>query len=507
MVGAALGCSRVNLLSTKPPKVDVSSDYSQILSGTGTFELSAPKTESGYRRIVIFLDMSFSMLSANCEGDVNNPSEPVNPSAGVKPVKATSPAGSCRAADLATGRDPSGERFALVKDWLAPLASDPNAKFMIVPFTGGILERSRPRVLKFGTYEEATAMLNTLKNEQAQDKRVFTNPALVPASMGTSVPLTRLNLMTDAIYAEMETQKNNGELVSTTYDVIYLSDGVPTPTPAHYQTALNLVRLPTGKICNPDCVNNPAACRPFDYDDRGRCSQARQEMAELWGDVRDNQINTNLRQWRFLMGLPNVFMRGKINLHLAILHPETIAAADQTPATNFLHALRASDSTAKWSEIRGAVPPYSLVESGPRFERYTIRQLFVVNPNVRVNPFGRQALDSDGDGLFDEDEIKLGTDPLKARTSGFCLDVLSTQAAYKARCQSDPTALQCDPLSDPDGDGLNDCEEKVLGTSSRAVDSDGDGIPDGLEVIYGFNPLRADNAQDSNADGMINLER
>lgn len=66
-------------------------------------------------------------------------------------------------------------------------------------------------------------------------------------------------------------------------------------------------------------------------------------------------------------------------------------------------------------------------------------------------------LDSDGDGVSDEEEIRLGTDPFKP---------------------------------DTDGDELLDGEEVyVYGTDPLNPDTDGDGYPDGLEVRSGYNPL------------------
>ncbi|WP_434391358.1 hypothetical protein [Melittangium boletus] len=64
--------------------------------------------------------------------------------------------------------------------------------------------------------------------------------------------------------------------------------------------------------------------------------------------------------------------------------------------------------------------------------------------------------DSDGDGVPDDEEIALGTDP------------------------NNP---------DTDGDGLSDGDELILGTDPLHPDTDGDGFGDGLEVEAGSNPL------------------
>ncbi len=65
-------------------------------------------------------------------------------------------------------------------------------------------------------------------------------------------------------------------------------------------------------------------------------------------------------------------------------------------------------------------------------------------------------LDSDGDGVSDEDEIANGTDP------------------------NNP---------DSDGDGLSDGDEQQYGTDPNDPDSDDDGISDGDEVDLGTNPI------------------
>lgn len=69
------------------------------------------------------------------------------------------------------------------------------------------------------------------------------------------------------------------------------------------------------------------------------------------------------------------------------------------------------------------------------------------------------SLDSDGDGLLDGEEVRLGTDPL---------------------------------LADTDGDGLTDAEEVLLhGTNPLLADTDGDGASDDDEVAAGTDPHSA----------------
>lgn len=79
-------------------------------------------------------------------------------------------------------------------------------------------------------------------------------------------------------------------------------------------------------------------------------------------------------------------------------------------------------------------------------------------------------VDSDGDGLTDEDEKKIGIDPQK---------------------------------KDTDGDGLDDGEEVARGTMAFAKDSDADGLDDGVEVNkFKTDPLK----KDTDGDGFSDLE-
>ncbi|MBS0659523.1 MAG: VCBS repeat-containing protein [Verrucomicrobia bacterium] len=100
--------------------------------------------------------------------------------------------------------------------------------------------------------------------------------------------------------------------------------------------------------------------------------------------------------------------------------------------------------------------------------------------------------DSDGDGLADEDEALLGTDPNNPDTDG---DGLS---------DGDEVAFGSNPLlRDTDGDGLSDGSERLAGTNPNSPDTDGDGFFDGVEVFLGSDPLRASSVPTSIPAGTL----
>lgn len=113
-----------------------------------------------------------------------------------------------------------------------------------------------------------------------------------------------------------------------------------------------------------------------------------------------------------------------------------------------------------------------------------------------VNIFGTNPLlaDTDGDGLNDGEEMNVyGTNPLIADTDGDGLLDGEEIEGYGTN-----------PLmEDTDGDGLNDGEEvTVAGSNPLVIDTDGDGLLDGEEVtVYGTNPVNGDTDGDDLNDG------
>lgn len=110
-------------------------------------------------------------------------------------------------------------------------------------------------------------------------------------------------------------------------------------------------------------------------------------------------------------------------------------------------------------------------------------------PTTTIDP----TLDTDGDGLTDVEELRLGTDPNQVDTDGDGLYDGDEVRLYG----SNPLRV------DTDGDGLDDYVEVIVyGTSPRAFDTDGDGLSDYDEIAYhGTDPLRPDTDGDGFYDG------
>ncbi len=99
--------------------------------------------------------------------------------------------------------------------------------------------------------------------------------------------------------------------------------------------------------------------------------------------------------------------------------------------------------------------------------------------------------DRDGDGVRDNEEVADGTDPLDACSFKLASQNATPSDAWKA--------------ADCDNDGLTNQREKELGTDPLKADTDGDGVPDGVEVTDGTDPLDASKYKDTDGDLVPNF--
>ncbi|WEF33904.1 carboxypeptidase regulatory-like domain-containing protein [Pseudoduganella chitinolytica] len=97
--------------------------------------------------------------------------------------------------------------------------------------------------------------------------------------------------------------------------------------------------------------------------------------------------------------------------------------------------------------------------------------------------------DSDGDGIPDDEELRLGMNPNNAADALLDLDRDGLAAVDEYRAGTDPRN------ADSDGDGLKDGAEVQCGggfcTSPVLADTDGDGVRDGTEIRTGSDPTSA----------------
>ena len=98
--------------------------------------------------------------------------------------------------------------------------------------------------------------------------------------------------------------------------------------------------------------------------------------------------------------------------------------------------------------------------------------------------------DTDGDGAFDEFEIKNGTSPTNKDTDGDGISDLHEILGHSpsdALDSCDPNNLR--PECDFDGDGLSNEQESSIGTDPKLSDTDGDTLTDGFEFANASSPI------------------
>jgi len=151
---------------------------------------------------------------------------------------------------------------------------------------------------------------------------------------------------------------------------------------------------------------------------------------------------------------------------------------------------------------------FLLFDYASLFRPFGITSLVVTNVNSRPGADGPTA-DSDGDGLSDAAELAAGppTNPDAADSDG---DGYGDAVEHLLRDQGDPggpqTACPAADRVDLDGDGLNACEERALGTLADVADTDHDRIPDGMELVWGTDPSTIDDKVDLDLDGVFSGE-
>lgn len=163
---------------------------------------------------------------------------------------------------------------------------------------------------------------------------------------------------------------------------------------------------------------------------------------------------------------------------------------------------QATPASHVWTLDR--TPPDTLLVSGPDevVSKHTVLVSFAAN--------------EDGATFLCASDIESAGEPC---TSPWVLHSLTpgdhtvsvTAVDRAGNLDPEPLVIAFRYTDDFDGDGLSDELEALLGTDPKNADTDGDGLPDGLEVRTGTNPLDddtdddglLDGAEDANANGVV----
>lgn len=441
--------------------------------------LPPPEKNDHLIRVMVFVDQSYSMIHGKCPTDLDGPASDLKGDGCANPEM---------------GIDPQAHRYAVIDAWINEIASKPNVKVSLIPFSGGIKSRPLQDPLlsgegisdfKFKDIPSTRLRFTRLLNEHMSDVAKATTDA--PDYMGTTVPLPTLKNAKDILYQEMRDLQKQGLLYKTDFRFIYMSDGVFKPLDAHLTKALTLAK----------CASQTGG---------GACGALTQNFYYFFGDPKDNDFQKIVDTATFMAGYSNYFSEGTIKMDFVKVHPERISVDDVDAPNQNIKSIFDKVSTdipkSTLSTIVDGTPPFKIVSGFASNLSYKLKSLYVVNLNAFVDRYGGIIADSDGDGIPDNEELLDGTDPTDPRTpdptdgNRYCMDSIKKKyGCKKAACIS---------TFDSDGDGLNECEEGTAGTDPRKKDTDKDTIIDYFEITRGLSPLVDDRTNDINSDGVTN---
>lgn len=373
-------------------------------------------------------------------------------------------------------------------------------------------------------------------------------------------------------------QSDPAELARTKYVVIFFSDGAPSPVCciSAEETVGDLGEIPFGcapepwevaqagipycegseeqTICNDQDWLDTFRDLPPPEDGEGNIPDYGDGTLAALNELEPGDNYNRIYQIEDLvseiMELGETFGVGELRLHTTLLFDSTLP--DAVKQIYRLNRCRSEQLLRRMAELGNGV--FRDFENSDEidflsFNFTALKQSFTLvgtmaqNANALPTPDGFLP-DSDGDGLDDDTELALGTDPAVSDSdklpsppsatevpqllppeqwgdgySDFIersLSELGYDPRYTLRPlppADRPNLPRCPPnssdgvdQSDLDGDGLNGCEESLYGTNVERADSDGDGLSDFVEVRAGLDPARHEGARDDDFDGVKNLD-
>jgi hypothetical protein len=472
-------CSDVDLI----PKQAIDSLSSRMRSA-----LPPPERRPILLRLVVFVDQSYSMIQGKCASDLDG--------------KNTDYKGDSKGCKPEPGIDPQMHRYSAMEEWLDELDEKGNVegddiKIALIPFSGGTHSRPRtgenPALFKFRSMSATRQRLTQLRQEQVDEmKRMETSDPMTkspPAAsyMGTTAPRATIDFTYTVIKEEMKALEKAEALAFTPFQVIYMSDGVFKPLTEHWDKVWKYSRCDR-------------------YPDYPLCYDLRRDFRNEIGDVDENTFDNTAASLKSILNLNKDFPSSSLNLKFVKIHPDRVSSDDMNSGS------LSSKYRNLFDEIKETISPESekdkLVKIYSQFDAhrpfsifsnydtrtYKIDHFYIMNLNQFVNEYGHIVNDSDGDGLSDTEETRLGFAIDQPRSNGVCLDAITHLYGCKI--------LGCDANSDIDGDGLNSCEEATLSTDPRNIDSDGDGIMDSHEAIRNLSPIKDERKKLSGTDSV-----
>lgn len=379
------------------------------------------------------------------------------------------------------GSDRDGKRFDAIEDFIKGCGAGPDTEYLFIPFSesaGEPVGSTFQCTTSFGDSTMALAKLKNLRDLQTTEmgyvtphvypggKYVSATSDVVTKSImgGTNYPAAT-KCLSDALTAD--TKVVQAAKKSANYTAFFLTDGKPESKQS-------------------DCSKVPASDQIACYIS-AVSSMIDRSMIDVYS------ANSNLKVQPIFYG-KDLLVGTEVDDAKKVLG--AIATEGNAQGVIFLDQV---------SDLKSKLCGLANFSVDKEWEKDT---LMAVNLNARFRQ-GRLQLDSDGDGLTDEEEVHKGFDPFNPRTFADTLDSLCDRLGGASACQAVRAKNFCSAFNF-NLLGLNECDAKALGlaeafdSNSTAIDSDHDGIPDYLELIFKTNPAVADSINDSDNDGVSN---
>ena len=409
--------------------------------------------------------------------------------------------------DPSVAKDPDGNRFDAVKNFIDSCANSQKNKFAVIGFAteaGQLLSTAlsfdnRPKLncgdsISFVEGESAKTVLDQLKAAQALEADYHSQWVRPSSYFSRPESLGRrsiaLNYTSYSKAADCANRIIRRDLISSfegdvdNYHVIFISDGRPQDyNPC--ENPCNSRVSKTGDELVQCYIDNPSCEKHSDQVAKDNCYSKEavdpfKESAHEVGAVRRN-INiitvgygiTNPDDYRFLNELAQVTMEnGRVE---------------------------------ELDSFEGNVSVLcSLISSRFGVETNSDSLMSVVLSLNHKN--GVYKSDSDMDGLLDEDEVVLSYNPTNPRSQvDGVLDGLCEKIGGIASCNQAMEQVNCDSNL-LRSDGFSDCDVKLIKSHWESLnlddssDWDKDGVPNFIEIVKGTDPFIDDMNEDPDND-------
>ncbi len=468
--------------------------------------------------------------------------------------------------------DQNRQRVVAVEQTINQLIRNPSTYFKIITFNASV--SATPTVNSGDVYSnDLNELLPALNNLAEADTLTDYQGAL-------SVAFSEIRRDVEGVFNDP--LRGPAELARTKYINILITDGLPDPQcqaglgndqDPNFPGGLNFLcedneflacLLQAGICADGSFCDGMNPCAGGGCPDQTTCSNGvcefndttcfeQTDAAELFGGIANAEISAGndynqpyqiLGKVEEIMDLENDFQVGEIQFNAGlVLDP----LADPAIIEIFGDASQAAPLLEQMAEIGngeflqfygGDAIDFSNLDFDSLKQGRVVRAFYAVNMASRFLSDGLH-FDSDFDGLTDEEEFEIGSDPYRRDTDadgysdfiewnrrGFGMDYddpckpavidqpgLSGTGVIDNCTPNDVTTwFNCQVQNvggvrsylDSDQDGLNDCEEEALGTASDLVDSDADGFTDLIDYRFGLDPTIWDVDRDIDQDGLAN---